>query len=298
MVFTASLLVAEQKKGIVWRSSRQACLLCPWSRPLTGRLHLYVADKWRARILPDYNCEVAYPGCGKRRLLGAHQWQSVLLVVGLPVNHAWFEMGCQLLNCRSCGTSIPRKRKVNHNNNMLVSTKSQPKSVYSLLRSMACFSSSDFPNCSSPRESASAYADYLRSHFSLFQPKVFRSRTRGYLSELRRAPVSRDCRKLLLVHCHWPRPNNLSYAKASSSLWHGFFSHFQSLLVFAFLFFRLEDIFKYSHSYHEKAFQLISHFRRLKSFLNSSFYRTYFSFWSLTPFSHPARPVSAVNGPL
>ena len=44
MVFTTFLLGAQHKKGMVWRTSRQACLLCPWSRYLTGRLHLYVAD--------------------------------------------------------------------------------------------------------------------------------------------------------------------------------------------------------------------------------------------------------------
>ena len=48
-------------------------------------------------------------------------------------------------------------------------------------------SSSNFPNCSSPRESASVYAAYLRSHFSVSQPKALRSRARGYFSELRRA---------------------------------------------------------------------------------------------------------------
>ena len=48
-------------------------------------------------------------------------------------------------------------------------------------------SSSNFPNCSSPRESASVYAAYLRSHFSVSQPKALRSRARGYLSELRQA---------------------------------------------------------------------------------------------------------------
>ena len=42
-------------------------------------------------------------------------------------------------------------------------------------------------NCSCPRESASVCAAYLRSHFSVFQPKALRSRARGYLSELRRA---------------------------------------------------------------------------------------------------------------
>ena len=49
------------------------------------------------------------------------------------------------------------------------STKSNPISVYSLLRCVAgSFSSSpNFFNRSSPRESASVYAAYLRSHFSV-----------------------------------------------------------------------------------------------------------------------------------
>ena len=67
-----------------------------------------------------------------------------------------------------------------------LSPKSNPKSVYSLLRSIAGSPSSS-PNCSSPRESASVYAAYLRSHFSVSQPKALRSRARGYPSELRRA---------------------------------------------------------------------------------------------------------------
>ena len=67
--------------------------------------------------------------------------------------------------------------------------KSDPKSVHSLLRSIAGSSSSspNFPNCFSFRESASVYAAYLRSHFSLSQPKALRSTARGYLSEPRRA---------------------------------------------------------------------------------------------------------------
>ena len=69
--------------------------------------------------------------------------------------------------------------------------RSNPKSVHSLLRSIAgspssSSSSPNFPNCSSPRESASVYAAYLRSHFSVSQPKALRSRARGYLTELRR----------------------------------------------------------------------------------------------------------------
>ena len=63
MVFTAFLLGAQHEKGIVWRTSRQACLLCPWARHLTGRLHLYVEDRWPSRTSPDYNCEVANPAC-------------------------------------------------------------------------------------------------------------------------------------------------------------------------------------------------------------------------------------------
>ena len=73
-----------------------------------------------------------------------------------------------------------------------LSPRSNPKSVHSLLCSIAgnpssSSSSPNFPNCSSPRESASVYAAYLRSHFSVSQPKALRSRARGYLSKLRRA---------------------------------------------------------------------------------------------------------------
>ena len=76
-----------------------------------------------------------------------------------------------------------------------LSPRSNPKSIHSLLRSIAgspssSSSSPNFPNCSSPRESASVYAAYLRSHFSVSQPKVLRSRARGYLTELRRATCS------------------------------------------------------------------------------------------------------------
>ena len=72
MVFAAFPLGAQHKKGIVWRTSRQACLLCPWAKHLTGCLHLYVADRWPTRTSPGYNCEVAIPACRKRRILGTH----------------------------------------------------------------------------------------------------------------------------------------------------------------------------------------------------------------------------------
>ena len=73
-----------------------------------------------------------------------------------------------------------------------LSPKSNPKSVHSLLCYIAgppssSSSSPNFPNCSSRRESASVYAAYLRSHFSVSQPKALRSRARGHLSELHRA---------------------------------------------------------------------------------------------------------------
>ena len=67
--------------------------------------------------------------------------------------------------------------------------------MHSLLRSItgspsSSSSSPNFSNCSSPRESASAYAAYLRSHFSVSQSKALRSRVKGYLTELRRATCS------------------------------------------------------------------------------------------------------------
>ena len=48
-------------------------------------------------------------------------------------------------------------------------------------------SSPNFLNCYSSRESASVFADYLRSHFSVFQSKALSSRVRRYLSKVRRA---------------------------------------------------------------------------------------------------------------
>ena len=78
-----------------------------------------------------------------------------------------------------------------------LSSKSDPKSVHSLLCYIAgspssSSSSPNFPNCFSPRESASVHAAYLRSHFSVSQPKAQRGRARGYLSELRRATCSEE----------------------------------------------------------------------------------------------------------
>ena len=81
--------------------------------------------------------------------------------------------------------------------------KSNPKSVYSLLRSVAdpsssSLSSSNFPNCSSHREWASVFANYLRSHFSVSQPKALHSRARGYLYELCQATYPEESHLSLL----------------------------------------------------------------------------------------------------
>ena len=63
----------------------------------------------------------------------------------------------------------------------VISPISNPKSVYFLLCSVAGFFSSssscpNFPNCPSPRELALSFANYLRSHFSVSQPKALRSK--------------------------------------------------------------------------------------------------------------------------
>ena len=63
---------------------------------------------------------------------------------------------------------------------------------FSFVLSLALLPPPKFPNCSSPWESALVYADYLRSRFSVSQPKALRSRARGYLFELRRATCSQE----------------------------------------------------------------------------------------------------------
>ena len=68
MVFTASLLGAQQKKGESVENKLASLVVVP--RHLTGLLHLYVADRWRTHTSPGYNCEVANPARRKRRLLG------------------------------------------------------------------------------------------------------------------------------------------------------------------------------------------------------------------------------------
>ena len=73
-----------------------------------------------------------------------------------------------------------------------LSPKSNSKSVYSFLQSVAGSSSSsslspNFPNYSFHRQSSLVFANYLRYHFAVSQPKALRRRAKRYLSELRRA---------------------------------------------------------------------------------------------------------------
>ena len=76
------------------------------------------------------------------------------------------------------------------------SPRSNPKSVHSLLRSIAgspssSSSSPNFSNCSS-RKLASVYTAYLRSHFSVSQAKTLRIRARDYFFELCRASFQEE----------------------------------------------------------------------------------------------------------
>ena len=191
-----------------------------------------------------------------------------------------------------------------------------PKSVHSLLRFIAGSPSSssfslNFPNCSSPRESASVYAAYLRSHFSVSQPKVLHSRARGYLSELRRAtfPVeshSSFCSPFSPAE-FLATASNLSSSTATGldKVAYPMLKHLpRSGMDF------LLNIFNLSWSSHSfpsiwRHLQLFPYTRweslstlllpsglslsppAYQSCLNASFYLVYSSFWNLIPFSLP-----------
>ena len=143
------------------------------------------------------------------------------------------------------------------------SHKSHPKSVYSLLRSVAgsspsSSSSPNFPNCFSTKESALVFAAYPRSHFSVSQPKSSRSRARGYLSELGRAKCPEES-----YSSFFPPFSSVKFLEAASNLslstatgrdkvayfilkrlprsGMDFFQHIFNLS------FHLQDIFYYSH---------------------------------------------------
>ena len=162
------------------------------------------------------------------------------------------------------------------------------KTVYSLLRSIAgspssSSSSPNFHNCSSPRESASMFAAYLRFHFFVSQPKALRSRARDYLFELRHATCFEESHSSI---CSSFNPaeflaaaSNLSSSITTDWIWHGSSSsRFQSLRDFALLSFHLEDIFYYSHPQHGKASRLL-----LPSglFLSPPAYQSFLKYYSI-----------------
>ena len=100
-----------------------------------------------------------------------------------------------------------------------LSPKSNPKTIYFLLCSIAgspssSSSSPNFPNCSSPRKSASVYPAYLRSHFLISQPEILRSKARGYLSELLRATCPVESH---LFFCSPSSPTELLVAASNLS---------------------------------------------------------------------------------
>ena len=203
-----------------------------------------------------------------------------------------------------------------------LSPRSNLKPVHSLLCSIAGSpsSSSSSPNCSSPRELASVYATYLRSRFSVSQPKALHSRDRGYLSELRRATCSVESHSSFcspfspaeflaaasnLTPSTATGPDKVAYSMLKHLPRSGmdFLLYIFNLSWSSFLSFYLEDIFRYSHPQDGKNLSTLLLPSGLslsppayQSCLNASFYPVYSSFWNLIPFSLPARPVSALFG--
>ena len=96
-----------------------------------------------------------------------------------------------------------------------------PKSVYCILRS--CNGSTflfptfpNFPNCCSPMEMASIYANYLKSHFSESQPKALQSAPIDSSYKFRQATCLEESRSsfLLSTHLHFLPAADLSFSTA------------------------------------------------------------------------------------
>ena len=205
-----------------------------------------------------------------------------------------------------------------------LSPKSNPKPVYYLLHSVAGSSSSssspNFPNCSSPRKPASVFADYLRSHFSASQPKALRSRATGYLSELRQAmcpeePYLSFCSPFSPAEFFAVATNLFSIsATGTDKVAYPVLKHLprsgMNFLLHIFYFPGLYIPFlppgRHIPLFPSIKWESLSAFLlpfglslsppASQSFLNALFYHIYSSFWSLIPFSLPARPVSALDG--
>ena len=193
-----------------------------------------------------------------------------------------------------------------------LSPKSNPKSVCSLRLFAGSFFSSSSPNCSSPKASASVYADYLRSHFSFSRAKALRCRSRGNLSELRPAmcPSSFCSIKLFAAATNLSSstatgPDKVAYPmkkrlpRSGMDLFLHICNLSWSLHSFSFLW-KASSIIPIHKM--EKPLDSPASFRPISLLscvsMNASFYHVYSSFWSITPFSLPGRPVSALDGVL
>ena len=159
-------------------------------------------------------------------------------------------------------------------------TCASPKSVYFFLRSVAGPSSFlNFPNYSSPEDSASFFADFLRSRFIFFQPKTLRSRAKGYLSKVHRVkclfqlsllPAEFFATAISPDKAAYAMPNYLPRSDIDFRSW------FQSFLAFAFLLlFPLIGRESFSTLCFLPAYLSPP---ASQSFLNASFYRVYSSF--------------------
>ena len=166
------------------------------------------------------------------------------------------------------------------------------------------------------------YAAYLRSHFSISQPKTSHSRARGYLSELHRATCSVEshssfCSPFSLAEFHAAASNlSSSTATGPDKVAYPMLKHLpRSGKNF------LLHIFNLSWSSHSfpfiwKTSSIIPIMRweslltlllpsglslsppAYQSCLSVSFYLVFSSFWNLIPFFLPTRPVSALVSPI
>ena len=129
-----------------------------------------------------------------------------------------------------------------------------------------------YPNCSSPRELALVFADYLRSHFSVFQPKALRSRARATFPSSRRATYPEESRSSFAL------PSYILFLQSERHLLLLPCTKWESLLT-----------------------HLLSSSLSLTSCVSKLFERIilsrlFFFLESITSFSYPARPVSILDG--
>ena len=124
-----------------------------------------------------------------------------------PAAHRSDEDHQAYISATRCASSVIAKAKTEawQTTCSSLSPKSNPKTVFSLLRYIAgspssSSSSPNFPNCSSPRESASIYAAYLRSPspFLSLRPCIAEPEATSLSSAEPRALKSLTCHSALL----------------------------------------------------------------------------------------------------